>query len=213
MASQQFVWNSNNQSSSESSSEDEAQVFTKRRKILSWKTVSTFENLELAKEFIATKKEYRYFKTYDTGKNQIRNYTCRQSKSCSSKWRLVCCNQSLGHPSTNNGLEATNRWIKTQGTLRNKLPIAKMMEFILNQIKNWSVERDPDNPNCKAFMQYATITLPLETAAFQWIERKPDVKFRTCPTQSDSITYCISANRQPKLKEDDIILVPVFNGT
>jgi len=79
-----------------------------------------------------------------------------------------------------------------------------MMEFILNQIKNWSVERDPDNPNCKTFMQYATITLPLETAAFQWIERKPDVKFRTCPTQSDSITYFISANRQSRLKEDDI---------
>jgi SWIM zinc finger len=42
----------------------------------------------------------------------------------------------------------------------------------------------------------------LQTAAFKWLEMKPDVKFRT---ENDTVTlYYIAANGQPKLKEDDI---------
>jgi len=41
---------------------------------------------------MATKAEFRYFKTYETESNTVINYMCRQSKC---KWRLVIGNNSL----------------------------------------------------------------------------------------------------------------------
>jgi len=52
----------------------------------------------------------------------------------------------LGYPTTNNALEANNRWIKAQGTLRNRLPIADMLQYLLQQAGNWSKERNKRQP-------------------------------------------------------------------
>jgi hypothetical protein len=60
-------------------------------------------------------------------------YLCKRSG-----WYEGIANQ---FPSSNNGLEATNRWIKDQGTLRSRLAMSSMIQFLLNQAKSWSVER------------------------------------------------------------------------
>jgi len=95
MTSQQFVWNNDDESCNEDYSDDDTPVPRKRRKVHDWIKVSTLESLSIAKDFIATQTDFRYFKTYQTESSEIRNYMCRQSKSCSSKWRLVCCNKTL----------------------------------------------------------------------------------------------------------------------
>jgi len=110
---------------------------------------------------------------------------------------------ALGFPSTNNGLEATNRWIKSQGTLRNRLPMGELMNFLIKQSNSWSYERNPSNPNCKFFAEEPLVSLKIETAAFQWSQAQPDIKFRTSG-DGNHVTYFISASGKPKLKEDEI---------
>jgi len=53
----------------------------------------------------------------------------------------------VGYPTTNNGLESTNHWIKSQGTLRNRLPMSQMFQYLMEQAAAWSIERDENNPN------------------------------------------------------------------
>jgi hypothetical protein len=69
-------------------------------------------------------------------------------------------------PSSNNGLEATNRWIKDQGTLRSRLAMSSMIQFLLNQARSWSVERQTDHINSKIFATAPTVGLRIFTSAF-----------------------------------------------
>ena len=78
---------------------------------------------------------------------------------------------ALGHPSTNNGLEATNMAIKRQNTFRERLDLARVLAVVENDIvKNWSRERAPtatDRPSTEV----ATVPsrqLKMWTTAYQW---------------------------------------------
>ncbi|OXA54574.1 hypothetical protein Fcan01_11709 [Folsomia candida] len=108
---------------------------------------------------------------------------------------------ALGYPSTNNGLESTNGWIKKQGTFRECLSMGDLFRFFMQQCKVWSDERNPATPDAKLFIHTPTLTLQMQTNAFQWMTKKPDIKYRT---SGDSILHFISASGKPKLKEDDI---------
>jgi hypothetical protein len=53
-----------------------------------------------------------------------------------------------GIPSTNNGLESNNGFIKEQATLRKRLPLGRFLEIVKNEmIEKWSKERDPISNN------------------------------------------------------------------
>lgn len=108
---------------------------------------------------------------------------------------------AIGFPSTNNGLESTNNVIKSQGTFRERLSMAGLFSFMLNQTENWSLERDATSQNCKLFSHIPTINLQIETKAYNWYKSKPDVQFRT---SQEYITYFVAASGTPRLKPDDI---------
>ena len=49
---------------------------------------------------------------------------------------------AVGFPKTNNGVEGTNNWIKTNSTLRQKLPLNQFLSTASNLVKDWSIERN-----------------------------------------------------------------------
>lgn len=75
-----------------------------------------------------------------------------------------------GFPSTNNGLEATNRYIKEDGTLRERLAIKQFLNLIENGfVKTWSSDRNPVN-NVNLIEYKSTPELDFDTIqkAYHW---------------------------------------------
>ena len=56
-------------------------------------------------------------------------------------------------PSTNNALEATNRYIKDNGTFRARLDISLFLSTSKKILHNWSYDRNPANINCSKFIK------------------------------------------------------------
>lgn len=75
---------------------------------------------------------------------------------------------ALGMPSTNNGLEATNGVIKSEHTLRERLPVGQFLNCVVDIVTEWSHVRDPTSVNCVQFATTPTWSLSLWTQAFQW---------------------------------------------
>lgn len=68
-------------------------------------------------------------------------------------------------PSTNNALEASNRIIKDEHTLRDRLPLSRFKIIIAEMVASWSVKY---KNNLKVFIETPTIDLPLWTSAYRW---------------------------------------------
>ena len=75
---------------------------------------------------------------------------------------------SLGQPSSNNGLESTNGVIKRNKTLRERLPVGQFLNCTAEMIQKWSRCRDPLSVNSAPYAEAATPSLKLWTDAFQW---------------------------------------------
>lgn len=73
-----------------------------------------------------------------------------------------------GFPSTNNGLEATNSWIKRGHTLRERLPVGQFLTSVIELLETWSHRRDPASVNCLKFADTPSIPLKVWTSAYQW---------------------------------------------
>ena len=71
-------------------------------------------------------------------------------------------------------LDATNKVIKDEGTLRDRLPLPQFFNVVEHDIVvPWSKARDPAAVNSKAWKSVPDIELKDWTAAYQWIlERK-----------------------------------------
>jgi hypothetical protein len=67
-------------------------------------------------------------------------------KTCHNKWYEGA--HSIGQPSSNNGLESTNRVIKDKFTQRERMAISRYLENSFDMITNWSKDRKGD----KAFL-------------------------------------------------------------
>ncbi len=67
-------------------------------------------------------------------------------------------------PSTNNGLEATNRWIKNNYTNRTRKQLHEFIPICMNMLHCWSKDRERRN----TFFEGPVITLSKETEAHQW---------------------------------------------
>ena len=87
---------------------------------------------------------------------------------------------ALLYPSTNNGLESSNRKIKDDGTFHKRVPISEFLKIIYTRIiYNWSIERDPNAINKKDFSLEPEITTQDYTKAYQWLQmKKPIIKLK-----------------------------------
>ncbi len=54
-------------------------------------------------------------------------------------------------PSTNNALEATNRVIEDEDTIRERLPLSRFTIVVFEIVNKWSKERNPTRVNAKKF--------------------------------------------------------------
>lgn len=71
-------------------------------------------------------------------------------------------------PSTDNALEATNRWIKELGTGRHRRRLRHFLNFTFDLLRRWSNERDPDKAECKEFVYRPTKTFDVWRSSDQW---------------------------------------------
>ena len=62
-------------------------------------------------------------------------------------------------PSTNNALEAINRVIKDEDTIRERLVLSRFLVVVVSIVKKWSKERNPSGINAKLFHQQVSINL------------------------------------------------------
>ncbi|CAF0939948.1 unnamed protein product [Didymodactylos carnosus] len=62
-------------------------------------------------------------------------------------------------PSTKNALEATNRVIKDEDTLRERLVLAGFTVVLFPSVNKWSKERNPAGINSEKFEHQSSITL------------------------------------------------------
>ncbi|CAM4814310.1 unnamed protein product [Rotaria magnacalcarata] len=93
-------------------------------------------------------------------------------------------------PSTNNALEATNRTIKDDGTIRERHVLSRFLTIVSNIVNNWSIERDTSSINVKLFVTEPTISLKLWTLSYQWAKSTKDI---TCVPNDSSKKYYIPA--------------------
>ncbi|CAF1495082.1 unnamed protein product, partial [Didymodactylos carnosus] len=61
--------------------------------------------------------------------------------------------------STNNALEATNRVIKDEDTIRGRLVLSRFTVVVFSIVMKWSKERNPIRVNSKKFEHQPSITL------------------------------------------------------
>lgn len=99
-----------------------------------------------------------------------------------------------GFPSTNNGVEATNSIIKSEHTLRERLPIGQFLNCSMDMVKKWSQRRDPKSVNCVFFNETPSISLELWTQAYQWVAQKIPVLQRD--TDGRVEYFCSSSKTQ-----------------
>ncbi|RNA35391.1 hypothetical protein BpHYR1_047270 [Brachionus plicatilis] len=60
-------------------------------------------------------------------------------------------NYAQGCPSTNNGLESTNKVIKDEGTDRDRLSLNDFMKVMKDMLQKWSLDRDAEFTTTKNF--------------------------------------------------------------
>ena len=108
-----------------------------------------------------------------------------------------------GFHSTNNGLEATNNWVKKEATFRIRLPIAQFMQRMQSTVEGWSLQREPSSINCKVFNLKPVYTLDLQTKAYNWCNQNLQLKRRTL-CASTKVLYFVPAAGTKPLKEAEI---------
>lgn len=75
----------------------------------------------------------------------------------------------VGIPTTNNGIEGTNSAIKSQHTLRKRLPLKDFLLVLCSLVQNWSFDRNPKCQNYKEFANNHTPSTKQWCLAFDWV--------------------------------------------
>lgn len=97
-------------------------------------------------------------------------------------------------PSTNNGLEGTNAWIKRAHTLRERLPVGQFMNSAAELVHTWSARRDPNSVNCVHFAKIPTISLKTWTLAYQWASQNKNVLQRPHENTENCTTFFVPSS-------------------
>ena len=93
-----------------------------------------------------------------------------------------------GHiPSTDNGLEAENRVVKDNHTLRERMPIPQYMHNSCGMIKDWSLDRFPKEGKKaeKPFCEEPLVTKEYWTMAFDFLYGEGKIKATIKKTRGD----------------------------
>lgn len=98
-------------------------------------------------------------------------------------------------PSTNNALESTNNVIKKEGTIRERLPLAKFNTILLEMVESWSARY---KHNHIQFQREPFINLPLWTSSYQWVRK--NVCVLECKVDN-GIKYHISTSTEEPIKK------------
>ena len=104
-------------------------------------------------------------------------------------------------PSTNNALEATNRVIKDEDTLRERLVLSRFTVVLFSIVNKWSKERDPTLINSKKFEHKPLITLSVWTDAYNWVQLNKDV-MSIC--NGDTTMYYLPAGEETRITDKEI---------
>ncbi|RMZ99696.1 hypothetical protein BpHYR1_008019 [Brachionus plicatilis] len=75
-----------------------------------------------------------------------------------------------GYPSTNNGLESTNRTIKDEGTFRDRLPLHDFIKVIVPFVKDWSSDRIPELETTKKFLKKPNVETRTWNYSYNWLK-------------------------------------------
>lgn len=102
----------------------------------------------------------------------------------------------IGYPSTNNGIEGTNAWIKREQTLRERLPVGQFLNTLVYLLEKWSTNRDPQRVNHVPFAEEPTLSLKLWTTAYQWALSNKEVLVRTL--NKNCIQYFTASSKMKK---------------
>lgn len=110
-------------------------------------------------------------------------------------------------PSTNNGLESTNRYFKEKTTFRERLPLNEFLLGLFRTLNGWSSERQPGGR--KHFLQAPVIGTKEFTESWHWIQNGPTI------TETGNGWVC--STRSPGLDTDQILrqqqdFVPDFDA-
>ncbi|RNA20938.1 hypothetical protein BpHYR1_015168 [Brachionus plicatilis] len=116
-----------------------------------------------------------------------------------------------GCPSTNNGLESTNKVIKDEGTDRDRLSLNDFMKVMKDMLQKWSLDRDAEFTTTKKFELKPIISTRGWTFGYNWVKlRKRIVKYLHGGTQFYMCTNSESTSDITKaqckefwIKEDD----------
>ena len=73
-------------------------------------------------------------------------------------------------PSTSNAIESNNRNIKDDDTFRERWPLGRFLGKTLDIVREWSIDRDPANINCKAYNHYPILTTKVWKDAYSWLK-------------------------------------------
>jgi len=120
-------------------------------------------------------------------------------------------------PCQNNALESTNRYIKDEGTLRQRMSIYQFLNLLeFGFVRRWSLDRKPDvtvlvdgefqlqpNVNLKKFNTEPLIELKDQTTAYQW--GKLD-KVITRITFDQKKLYCVPSSDRTKQVDEQYCL-------
>jgi hypothetical protein len=78
-------------------------------------------------------------------------------------------------PSTNDALEVTNRVIKDEDTIRERLVLSRFTVVVFSIVNKWSTERSPAHVNSKKFEHHPSITLSYWTDGCNWAKLNKEV--------------------------------------
>ncbi|CAF1088170.1 unnamed protein product [Brachionus calyciflorus] len=114
----------------------------------------------------------------DTDDSQVTKFLKYFKKEwVDSKHRNWYEGSALFFPSTNNGLESTNKSIKDSHTLREREHISRFMRSVNNIIEAWSVDRSSETDRIKNFEEIPLLTIELWDDADELVQSKPKIKF------------------------------------
>ena len=111
---------------------------------------------------------------------------------------------AVGFPKTNNGVEGTNNWIKTNSTLRQKLPLNQFLSTASNLVKDWSIERDIKHKHAKPFFEIPSITTQLATLAYMFSNTCSSIVKKRKAQNGNTIYFIPSSSTTKKLTDTEI---------
>jgi hypothetical protein len=85
-------------------------------------------------------------------------------------------------------LEAINKSIKGDETIRERHVLSRFLIIVSNIVDNWSNKRDSSVINAKIFDTESTVSLELWTLSYQWAKL---TKNEVCLRNDTSKQYCI----------------------